>query len=119
VDFRDCKLLEFYDEPEAGAILAAKHWKLATPEAALDKILAALRDSWAPPFHNRYVNVQEVETVLCKWKAHCNGYYEIGKDTSEVVHGLQNYSSKTGDLLLRTLEAQSPILKKKKARALV
>jgi hypothetical protein len=122
IDFSDCQLLEFYDEPREGAEAAARLWKLATPELALEKMakhFRVLSPMYAPPTGNRMVNIQEIETILCKWKAYVNGRYEIGKDTYEVAHGLLNYPSGTGDACLRALESRSPILKKRKARALV
>src|SRR6185437_10528018 len=45
-------------------------------------------DLLAPPWRDRPVNIQEIETVLCKWKSHLHGRYPVGKDTSEVKHGL-------------------------------
>lgn len=39
----------------------------------------------------RPVRVQEVETVLCKYKSHLNGHYPIGKDTKEVLAGLSGW----------------------------
>lgn len=122
VDFQDCNLLEFYVEPREGAELAAKLWKLSTPQKALDRITRHFREkepTWAPPSNNRMVNIQEIETILCKWKAYLNGHYEIGKDTLEVVHGLHSYPSATGEKLLQALEARSPFLLRRKARALV
>jgi hypothetical protein len=44
---------------------------------------------YAPPARDRLVNVQECETVLCKYKSHINGHYPPGKDTLEVLHGLK------------------------------
>lgn len=42
----------------------------------------------APPAGDRPVGLQEVETVLCKWKSHMNGHYPLGKDTREIRAGL-------------------------------
>jgi len=109
VDFSDCQLLQFYKEPRQGATLAARRWKLDTPELALDRLLAKLRKAnhYAPPAFDRLVNVQEAETVLCKWKSHLNGHYYIGKDIQEVAHGLEAIPSKTGRTLLKILEERT------------
>lgn len=42
----------------------------------------------APPHHDRAVGLQEVETILCKWKSHRNGHYPVGRDIAEIRHGL-------------------------------
>lgn len=39
---------------------------------------------FAPPFNDRPVDLQEVETVLCKWKSHMHGHYPVGLDTREI-----------------------------------
>ena len=42
----------------------------------------------APPRYERRINIQEIETILCKWKSHMNGHYFVGKDIQEIRHGL-------------------------------
>jgi hypothetical protein len=55
-----------------------------------------------PPREDRGVGVQEVETVLCKWKSHLNGHYHIGKDIVDIRGGLLDYAKcKTSQRLLR------------------
>ena len=102
VSFADCEL-EFYEEPRRGAALYLVSIQQASKAAAEDFVAKAvshlLQPSQlgllkAPPDRDRRVNVQEIETVLCKWKSHLNGHYAIGKDTREVSHGLQGW----GDL---------------------
>lgn len=41
----------------------------------------------APPSLDRWCGVQEVETILCKWKSHQNGRYQIGHDIRELREG--------------------------------
>lgn len=48
---------------------------------------------WTPGRVKRMVLVQEVETVLCKWKAHRNGHYPPGKDTRELRQALRKVQS--------------------------
>lgn len=45
-------------------------------------------DFAAPPLYDRPISVQEIETVLCKWKSHNNGRYPIYNDLTEIRHGL-------------------------------
>lgn len=42
----------------------------------------------APPFADRPVNIQEIETILCKWKSHMNGHYPLFNDIQEIRDGL-------------------------------
>lgn len=46
----------------------------------------------APPRHDRPVNVQEIETILCKWKSHNTGHYPVGIDSKELREGLHKWS---------------------------
>jgi hypothetical protein len=48
----------------------------------------------APPRADRLVNVQEIETIFCKYKSHVKGHYPLNKDINEVRHGLEGW----GDL---------------------
>lgn len=41
----------------------------------------------APPLNDRKVNIQEVETILCKWKSHMNGHYPLFNDINEIRQG--------------------------------
>lgn len=74
-----------------------------TPVATVAKVLeAAFRDLKAPPARDRPPNIQEVETVLCKWKSHMRGHYAIGKDTHEVRAGLLEWARVSATALLMT-----------------
>lgn len=53
----------------------------------------------APPRYERGCNIQETETVLCKWKSHVNGHYWVGKDIHEIRKGLKGWGE-TADKLL-------------------
>jgi hypothetical protein len=59
---------------------------------AYDRLIKELGDLRAPPRYERPINIQEVETILCKWKSHLSGHYELGKDIIEVRHGLLRYA---------------------------
>jgi hypothetical protein len=45
----------------------------------------------APPDYKRVINVQETETICCKWHSHLGGHYPIGKDIIDIKHGLLRY----------------------------
>lgn len=83
IDFPD-QVTTLYRDPRRGAEMMAPLLHLETPQQVTDHLLAALGDEPAPPLGEgrRNVNVQEVETVLCKWKSARNGKYHIGADTA-------------------------------------
>lgn len=69
-------------------------------EATMKKWIKHFRKFKAPPFDDRPVNVQEVETIFCKYKSYRKGHYEPGKDTIENYHGLHGW----GDLATKLRE---------------
>lgn len=96
VDFSTCAM-GVYKEPRAAAALILTGNQEAEikdedlqgvmNEMNLQQHLGSLQ---APPNNSRLVNVQEIETCLCKYKSHVNGHYPHGKDTREVLHGLRD-----------------------------
>jgi len=46
----------------------------------------------APPFEDRPVNIQEVETILCKWKSHRNGHYPLNNDIEDITKGTEPWA---------------------------
>jgi len=59
----------------------------------------------APPIYDRSINVQETETVFCKWKSHLGGHYPPGKDTVEILHGLERFKQcPSSQALIRELK---------------
>lgn len=58
-----------------------------------DYLIHHFRDYAAPPFADRPVNIQEVETILCKWKSHMNGHYPLNNDIQEIRDGLAPWAS--------------------------
>ena len=88
------KTLAMYRDPVKGAKLyMSKHqdveWDGITN--AVEHLIDAFSDFKAPPRYERPIGVQEVETILCKWKSHMNGHYPIGKDTHEIREGLKGW----------------------------
>lgn len=110
VDFSGCHL-GIYKDPRQGAAVAYIEWgqDLHSTEAivhrkdgdpwnypisdaqlavTVDHYVKLFRRHMAPPNGDRRVNVQEVETIFCKYKSHLKGHYPVGKDTDEIGHGL-------------------------------
>jgi hypothetical protein len=91
VDFSNCDL-GIYRDPVKGAAFIKygdKEHDITRPEVmeVADEIIGNLT-YLAPPHYDRMFNIQEAETVLCKYKAH-NGhknrsFYHVGKDTHDV-----------------------------------
>jgi len=80
-----------FDSPREGALMVCQEQrgKLFAREQdsiqwGVDYIQNGLRHWLAPPRFERVVGIQEVETILCKWKSHCNGKYEVGHDAREL-----------------------------------
>jgi hypothetical protein len=65
-------------------------------------LLNAFATTPAPPSGNRMCGLQEIETILCKWKSHINGHYPVGNDVREIRHALVAWEmrSKTAARLL-------------------
>jgi hypothetical protein len=109
-DFSDCHL-DIYKDPRQGAAVAYIYLNPLTPYSdgpwnypitddqlkwTVDQYVSLFRgmDFRAPPTWNRDVNVQEVETIFCKYKSHLKGHYPLNKDSIELRHALQGW----GDL---------------------
>lgn len=99
VDFSDSDVFMFKDPEKAAWMLwEATEGKRYPPNTKFkrEKVLGsvtqyltqAFSDFRAPPFFDRPVNIQEVETVLCKWKSHMNGHYSLFTDIREIKEGL-------------------------------
>lgn len=104
VQFSDCGL-NMYEEPRKGAaLILTGDEKYNIGKAELDDVVQALarhpklRKLKAPPYLDRPINIQEIETILCKYKSHCFGHYPEGKDTKEVLHGLEEEKQYTATI---------------------
>lgn len=88
--------LDIFKDPRIGAHLVMnggditdlKQASLADTHEVVRTWMVRLGDLSAPPGEDRPINAQEVETCLCKWKSHLKGGYDIGKDTIEIAHQL-------------------------------
>lgn len=85
----------FYKEPRA-----ALDMLIVPAEQANAKLLKHFSKFMAPPKVGRRCNIQEVETVCCKWKSGVNGHYWIGKDIHEIRNALKGWGD-TAEMLLR------------------
>jgi hypothetical protein len=98
VDFTQPDVFMFKDPEEA----ALKVWRAkqglpddarpkdrrAAVSAVVDHLTATFASFSAPPLMDRPVGLQEVETVLCKFKSHLNGHYPLDNDIREIAEGL-------------------------------
>lgn len=98
----DNSAIFMFDDPAKAAELAwakyvgpverSKHTVLERRDLVVADLIKTFSDLEAPPLGDRPINIQEVETVLCKWKSHCNGHYPLGNDTHEIHEGLQAWT---------------------------
>jgi hypothetical protein len=59
----------------------------------------------APPGFERDINIQEIETILCKWKSYMKGHYQIGEDIEACRVALSFKDYAIADQLLRAGKA--------------
>lgn len=108
IDFSDCEL-GIYKDPRQGAAVAyqelasfgqitQKLWDYPITDDELRGIVKTCVKAFsrlkAPPKLDRPINVQEVETIFCKYKSHLKGHYPLGKDSHELRSALEGW----GDL---------------------
>lgn len=123
VDFDHAAVFMFDDPAKAALKLWRQHERL--PDTAEPKdweartkiiknVVAHLsdyfKDHTAPPIHERPVGLQEIETILCKWKSMMNGHYAPYNDINEIRHGLEQWSphSETARTLLHAMPEGKP-----------
>lgn len=71
----------------------------------VDYLIAHFAGYKAPPLADRPVGLQEVETILCKWKSHMNGHYPKYNDIDEIRDGIMPWKgcSDTAVLFLKSM----------------
>ncbi|APL99308.1 hypothetical protein [Bordetella phage FP1] len=100
VDFDQAAVFMFKDPEKAAMMLWEQREAHKYPEGAKPKreailsgvteyLIKQFADLPAPPLGDRPINIQEVETVLCKWKSHMNGHYPLFNDIREINEGLK------------------------------
>lgn len=102
VDFTEAAVFMFKDPVRAAVMLWRE--KVGAPAIARPKeqtrvihevvsyLTAQFVDLKAPPLNDRPIGLQEVETVLCKWKSHMNGHYPLWNDIDEINRGLEEWA---------------------------
>jgi hypothetical protein len=119
IDFDQASVFMFADPVKAALIFWRQ--KMGLPETAkprdqtlvINEVVAHLTEHFkahtAPPLHDRPVGLQEIETILCKWKSHLNGHYPLFNDINEIQHGLLEWTphSTTAKALAHSMP-QSP-----------
>jgi hypothetical protein len=116
IKFDNAAVFMFKDPKEAALML----WRVKTgqpegarpknPQEAIDQVVAYLQDhfkNYRAPNGCRAVGLQEVETILCKWKSHMNGHYPVGNDIHELHTAMDGWSDHSP--LARQLRSHIPI----------
>lgn len=98
VDFTAAEVFMFDTPKEAALMLWRERFQF--PESArpkneaetLRQVVQFLQDHFkefrAPPDYSRPLGLQEIETILCKWKSHMTGSYPLWNDIDEIHAGL-------------------------------
>ena len=104
VDFDAAAVFMFKDPVKAALMLWRSAQRLpetakpknqtAAIETVVDHLTKEFSGFRAPPLFDRPVNIQEVETVLCKWKSHMNGHYPLNNDIDEINDGLVGWGER-------------------------
>lgn len=106
VDFTQAEVFMF-DQPKEAALLL---WRQRTGQLAtaqpkseqfvittvVEHLVKKFSHLMAPPARDRPVGLQEVETVLCKWKSHLSGHYPLWNDVDEIDAGLEPWLNHSG-----------------------
>lgn len=93
-----------FDDPRKAALNLARLKGGLAPEVrfkdegrvineVVDYLTGHFKGHTAPPLHERPVGLQEVETILCKWKSHMNGHYPLNNDIHEINEGLGTWAA--------------------------
>jgi hypothetical protein len=104
LDFSGTSLMMWKDPVMAAAMIKFGDKRHPITEGELNEVCADFLDAFrhynAPPWFDRRVNIQEVETILCKYKAHKYGFYPMGNDTKHLAHaGLDKWGDLSTELL--------------------
>lgn len=104
IDFVDGDLCWMFKSSQQGAKEVVRAHNLVGVVGAHRYLIRHLGYLKAPPLYDRPINVQETETIFCKWHSHLGGHYPVGKDTVEIQEGLQRWESGLlGQKMLRVL----------------
>lgn len=91
--------LAFFDSPARGAIEVADSWSWTRTESSATTLAMVVRalepvvgGYEAPGIPGRPCGVQEIETVLCKWKSHRSGHYPLYADLREIREKIEPWA---------------------------
>lgn len=108
VKFKPEYIFNMFASPRQGADLFYKNHLIGQNETespltfVYTELKTYLAHYSAPPGFERPINIQEIETVLCKYKSALSGHYNVGKDIKEIKHALLRFAScKTSQALLK------------------
>jgi amino acid-DNA transferase-like protein len=115
VNFDNAAVFMFKDPKEAALRFWRRVNKLpdnARPkneESVIGMVVDHLQDAFrkegfVSPNGKRRIGLQEVETILCKWKSHDKGHYPLNNDIHELVEGLKPWMA-VSPLARRFMEA--------------
>ena len=115
IEFKSDDVFSMFESPRKGARILADRYNGPEGDRAFSWAYGVLIDrlgsALAPPRYERSINIQEVETILCKWKSHLGGHYPVGKDTREIREGLLRYAkNKTCQRLLRSIGSRKCLM---------
>lgn len=89
--------LKLFDSPQKGAdLLYLEEFgntaeETVTMNHAVNRLTKYFNKFKAPPRYERPVGIQEVETILCKWKSYRGGHYHVGEDIESLRNGLLRF----------------------------
>jgi len=93
VDFSEASLSMYRDPVQGAAQVLRGDWRAKITSEEVEEVTQAVIDSLrtlkAPPSYDRQINIQEAETVLCKYKSWRKGNYWIGKDIKEIGEAMR------------------------------
>ena len=115
IDFSQASVFIFTDPLKAAIMLwrirngLSDEAKPADQDKAVAEVVSYLEkvfeDYRAPPDEDRPIGLQEIETILCKWKSHMNGHYPLNNDLIEIEQSLKGWTlfSKTAEKILQVM----------------
>ena len=101
VNFDAAAVFMFKDPMRAAEMLYRERMGINDPSVKIkvdaivgpivDHLKHEFRDLTAPPYHDRGIDLQEIETCLCCFKSHLNGHYPLNNDIDEINAGLPGW----------------------------
>lgn len=101
IDFDQGHVFMFEQPREAALMLWRQRMKIpdgARPKdedqvilAVVNSLLNTFSHFKAPPRYDRPIALQEIETILCKWKSHMSGHYPLWNDIDKIRRSLDKW----------------------------